>query len=105
PAIDFTSFYPPFWYYALATGFQLFGRSVLVVRFIASGLYVAAAVATALFLRQALPHLRALLPFLILPPVIGFGIFHYPAWPGYALALLSVLTYAGAISGRRFQAR
>jgi hypothetical protein len=104
PAIDFTSFYPPGLYYAFAAGFQLFGRSVLVVRFFAAGLYVAAVVAIGLFLRQALPHLRSLLPLLILPSVIACGMFHYPSWPGYALALLSVLTYIGARSGR-FQAR
>lgn len=93
PAVDFKSFYPPLYYYVIAAGFHFFGQTVLVVRFLAVVLYVLVIFAAALFFRNWFPHLRPLIPFMTLPVAAAVSTFSYSAWPGYAVALLSVLTY------------
>jgi hypothetical protein len=93
PAVDFWSFYPPICYYALATGFKLFGRTVLVSRFFAITLALAVLFAAARFFLAYLPHLRSLTAFMLLPVVVTLSVARYPAWPGFAMALLSLMVY------------
>lgn len=93
PSVDFKSFYPPLYYYLLAAGFHFYGQTVLVARFLAVILYVLLVAMAALFYRTEFPHLRSLIPFLTFPVAVAMWTFNYPSWPGYALALLSVLVY------------
>ena len=96
PGVDFKSFYPPLYYYIVAAGFHFYGETVLIVRFLAVVLYVLVAFTTALFFRNAFPNLRPLIPFMTLPVTAAMGTFGFAAWPGYAVALLSLLVYLGS---------
>jgi hypothetical protein len=94
PAIDFKSFYPPLYYYAIAEGFRLIGPSFLIPRIFSAILLVGIIAAAAYYFRIAFYHLRRLTPFIVLPAAIAAaGALDYAAWPGFALALLSLLIY------------
>ncbi len=112
PGVDFKSFYPPFYYYALAEGFRLVAPSFLIARIFSCVLFVAIIAAAAHFFRISFYPLRRLAPFMALPAAIAAAgmpiavlrspLLDYAAWPGFALALLSLLTYliSGNPSGR-----
>jgi hypothetical protein len=93
PAIDFKSFYPPFYYFPLAAAFRITARSVLVVRFFAVALYLIAISASILFFRRIFSSLKALVIYMILPVTVAIGPVNYPQWPAFALALLSLFAY------------
>jgi hypothetical protein len=103
PGVDFKSFYPPLYYYALAEAFRLFAPSFLIPRIFSALFFVAIIVAAAHFFRISFYPLRRLAPFMVLPvaiatealpdPILRSSLLDYAAWPGFALALLSLLTY------------
>ena len=103
PGVDFKTFYPPFYYYALAQGFRLLAPSFLIPRILSSLIFVAIVAAAAQLFRAAFYPLRRLAPFMALPlaiasaslpyPILRIPLLGYAAWPGFAVALFSLLMY------------
>ena len=93
PALDFWSFYPPLYYYITAAGLKVFGRTVLVPRLLAIGLEAAVVLTAAFFFLDVFPKLRPLIVLALFPLLDTWSVLNLPSWPGFALALLSMLVY------------
>ena len=93
PSVGFNSFYPPLYYFLIAEGFRMIGRSVLVTRFFAAALYLIAMAAVILFFRSNFSNVRPLIPCMSLVVAVAIGPATHPAWPAFALALLSLFAY------------
>jgi hypothetical protein len=93
PSVDFNSFYPPLYYFVIAEGFRMIGRSVLVIRFSNAALYLIVMAAVILFFRSNFSNLRPLIPYMGLAVAVAIGPATSPAWPAFALALLSLFAY------------
>lgn len=97
PAIDFRSFYPPIGPYFTAAAFRLFGRTVIATRIFGGFLYI-----LVLFLLERLltRHIARSSPFFLATFIaIAATLGHtlaLAAWPGFAVALVALLTYLWA---------
>jgi hypothetical protein len=94
PNLDFYSFYPPLAFYVNASLFSLFGRTVLAVRLFADVLYLLVLFSVISFVRARFPSACSLASAaaLLVAAAIGNALPH-PAWPGFAVSLLALLTY------------
>lgn len=96
PAVDFWSFYPPLYYYLVAAGFKLFGRTVLVPRLFAIALEAAVVWTATFFFLGVFPKLRPLIVLALFPLLGTWSVLRLAPWPGFALALLSLMVFLGS---------
>jgi hypothetical protein len=104
PAIDFRSFYPPLGPYFTAAAFRLFGRTIIAIRIFGAFLYVLVLLLLDRLLTRYVARSNPLflINFVVIAAALGFTL-ALPAWPGFALALIALLTYSWAQQSRAYR--
>lgn len=94
PNLDFYSFYPPLGLYLNAALFTLLGKTVLAIRALGGVLYFLLLFMATRYFRFRFPYPDLVAPaaMLLLVTAIGTSIAR-PAWPGFAVSILALLTY------------